>query len=177
MIDIIFILIMVMAVIKGYSKGLIVALFSLVAFIAGLAAALKLSAVVSVSLQNNWHINSKWLPVLSFALVFIAVVVLVRLGAAFIKKTVNLVFLGWVDKLGGIFLYAIIYLMIYSVILFYAYQVHIVNADTASESKTFAFIYPFGPTVINGLGNVIPVFKNLFADLSRFFGSLSQHVT
>ena len=166
-----------MAVIKGYSKGLIVALFSLVAFIAGLAAALKLSAVVSVSLQNNWHINSKLLPVLSFALVFIAVVVIIRLGASFIKKTVNLVFLGWVDKLGGILLYAIIYLMIYSVILFYAYQVHFVSADAARESKTFSFIYPFGPTVINGVGNVIPVFKNLFSDLSRFFGSLSHHVT
>ena len=165
-----------MAVIKGYSKGLIVALFSLLAFIAGLAAALKLSAVVGVSLQNNWNIHSKWLPVISFFIVFAGVVLLVRLGAAFIKKTVSLVFLGWVDKLGGILLYAIIYLMIYSVILFYAYQVHIISPKVAAESSTFAFIYPFGPTVINGLGQVVPIFKNLFTDLSVFFGSLSIHI-
>ena len=165
-----------MAVIKGYSKGLIVALFSLLAFIAGLAAALKLSAVVGVSLQDNWNIHSKWLPVLSFFMVFAGVVLLVRLGAAFIKKTVSLVFLGWVDKLGGILLYAIIYLMIYSVILFYAYQVHIISPQVAAESSTFAFIYPFGPTVINGLGQVVPIFKNLFSDLSVFFDSLSTHI-
>ena len=165
-----------MAVIKGYSKGLIVALFSLLAFIAGLAAALKLSAVVGVSLQNNWNIHSKWLPVLSFFIVFAGVVLLVRLGAAFIKKTVSLVFLGWVDKLGGILLYAIIYLMIYSVILFYAYQVHIISPMVAAESSTFAFIYPFGPTVINGLGQVVPIFKNVFSDLSVFFDSLSTHI-
>ena len=176
MIDIIFIIILVVAVVKGYSKGLIVALFSLVAFVAGLAAALKLSAVVGVSLQNNWHINSKWLPVLSFAIVFIVVILLVRLGAAFIKKTVSLVFLGWVDKLGGILLYTIIYLMIYSVILFYAYQVHIISPKVAAESSTFGFIYPFGPTVINGLGQVVPIFKNMFTDLSVFFGSLSTHI-
>lgn len=165
-----------MAVIKGYSKGLIVALFSLLAFIAGLAAALKLSAVVGVSLQNNWNIHSKWLPVLSFFIVFAGVVLLVRLGAAFIKKTVSLVFLGWVDKLGGILLYAIIYLMIYSVILFYAYQVHIISPKVSAASTTFAFIYPFGPTVINGLGQVVPIFKNMFSDLSVFFGSLSTHI-
>ena len=165
-----------MAVIKGYSKGLIVALFSLLAFIAGLAAALKLSAVVGVSLQNNWNIHSKWLPVLSFFILFAGVVLLVRLGAAFIKKTVSLVFLGWVDKLGGILLYAIIYLMIYSVILFYAFQVHIISPKVAAESSTFAFIYPFGPTVINGLGQVVPIFKNMFSDLSVFFGSLSTHI-
>ena len=165
-----------MAVIKGYSKGLIVALFSLLAFIAGLAAALKLSAVVGVSLQDNWNIHSKWLPVLSFFIVFAGVVLLVRLGAAFIKKTVSLVFLGWVDKLGGILLYAIIYLMIYSVILFYAYQVHIISPKVAAESSTFASIYPFGPTVINGLGQVVPIFKNLFSDLSVFFDSLSTHI-
>ena len=78
--------------------------------------------------------------------------------------------------MGGIVLYAIIYLMIYSVILFYAYQVHMISANAAGESKTFGFVYPFGPTVINGLGQVVPIFKNLFADLSHFFSSLSSHI-
>ena len=176
MIDIIFIIILVMAVITGYSKGLIVALFSLLAFIAGLAAALKLSAVVGASLQNNYAIHSKWLPVLSFFIVFVGVVLLVRIGAAFIKKTVSLVFLGWVDKLGGVLLYAILYLMIYSVILFYAYQIHLVSVTAANESSTFKHIYPFGPTVINAFGRVVPIFKNMFTDLSNFFGSVSTHV-
>ena len=165
-----------MAFIKGYSKGLIVALFSLVAFIAGLAAALKLSAIVGQSLQNNYNLHTKWLPVLSFFIVFVTVVLLVRLGAAFIKKTVSLVFLGWVDKMGGILLYAILYLMIYSVILFYAYQIHLVSVAAVNESSTFKHIYPFGPTVINAFGQVVPIFKNMFTDLSNFFGSVSTHV-
>lgn len=173
MIDIICLIILVMAVIKGYSKGLIIALFSLLAFIAGLAAALKLSAMVAVSLQNNYQVQSKWLPVLSFAIVFIGVVLLVRVGAAFIKKTMSLVFLGWVDKLGGVLLYTIIYLMIYSVLLFYASKVNLISAGAAAESNTYNYIQPFGPTVINGVGKVIPVFKNLFSDLSTFFGSVS----
>ena len=40
----------VFAIIKGYSKGLIVALFSVAGFIVGLAAALKLSSLVAAKM-------------------------------------------------------------------------------------------------------------------------------
>lgn len=173
MIDIIFIILVVMAVIKGFSKGLIVAVFSLAAFIIGLAAALKLSAMLAGYLKSSMQVESKLLPILSFALVFIAVVLLVRLGAALLKKTVSLVLLGWLDKLGGIVLYFVLYLMIYSVILFFATQVHLVSTTMTAESKTYDFVMPWGPKVINGLGKVIPIFSNMFADLKAFFGGVS----
>ena len=175
-IDIIFLILMVMAVIKGFSRGLIVAVFSLAAFIIGLAAALKLSAVMAVYLKTGLHVESKWLPILSFAIVFIGVVLLVRWGAALIKKTVSLVLLGWLDRLGGIVLYVLLYLMIYSVLLFYATQVHLVTPEAGAESSSYAFVKPWGPTVINGLGKIIPVFSNMFADLKDFFGGVSKHI-
>ena len=46
-IDLIFAVVIVLAIFKGYQRGLIVGLFSLVAVIIGLAAAMKLSAVVA----------------------------------------------------------------------------------------------------------------------------------
>ena len=70
-IDIAFLLVMVIAIFKGLSKGLIVGIFSLLAFIIGLAAALKLSALVAAYLNKNVLSATKWLPVISFLLVFI----------------------------------------------------------------------------------------------------------
>jgi membrane protein required for colicin V production len=165
---------MIMAIIKGFSKGLIVAIFSLLAFIIGLAAALKLSAAVANYLQTNMHVESKWLPILAFAIVFIGVVLLVRWGAVIIKKTVSLMLLGWLDTLGGILLFLVLYLMIYSVILFYATQVHLVTPTMAAESKTYEFVVPWGPRVINGFGKFIPLFSNMFTDLKDFFGNISK---
>ena len=46
-IDIIVVIILILAAIKGFRQGLIVALFSVIAFIVGLAAAIKLSVVVA----------------------------------------------------------------------------------------------------------------------------------
>ena len=47
LLDIIFAALIVFAVLKGYQRGLIIGLFSLVAVIIGLAAAMKLSVVMA----------------------------------------------------------------------------------------------------------------------------------
>jgi membrane protein required for colicin V production len=125
--DIIVAVILILAVIKGYRQGLIVALFSLVAFAIGLAAAIKLSVVAADYIGKAVKISDKWLPIVSFAVVFLIVVLLVRLGAKFIQKTVELAMLGWANKVGGILLYAVLYILIFSVLLFYADQMNFIK--------------------------------------------------
>lgn len=165
---------MILAVFKGISRGFIVAVFSLLAFIVGLAAALKLSATVARHLHDQTSIDGYWLPILSFAIVFIGVALVIRWGAALVKKAVNFAFLGWVDSLAGVVLYAIIYLMIFSVILFFANRIHLVTPQVQSASKTYFFIEPFGPRVINLAGKFLPFFSHMFSDLTRFFDAVSK---
>src|SRR5262245_14480231 len=99
--DIILIVILILAIIRGFRRGLIVALFSVIAFIIGLAAAMKLSVVVAGYVGRAVNISDKWLPIISFAIVFFVVVLLVRWGAALIQKSVEFAMLGWANKLGG----------------------------------------------------------------------------
>lgn len=173
-IDIVFLILMVMAIFKGVSRGFIVAVFSLLAFMIGLAAALKLSAVVADSLRAKMNLDGYWLPVLSFLIVFVAVVFIIRWGAALVKKAASIVFLGWVDRLAGVLLYAVMYIMIFSVILFFATKVHLISKETQLTSKTYSYIEPCGPVVIGGLGKVIPFFSHMFSDLSKFFEGVSK---
>ncbi len=173
-IDIVFIIVMIIAIFKGLSKGFIVGIFSLLAFIIGLAAALKFSAVVAGYLQEKGMESTKWLPALSFFLVFIVVVLLVGLGARLIKKTVNFAMLGWLDSLLGIFLYMIIYVIIFSVILFFAEKMFLLKPYVITDSHTYKYIAPWGPKVINNLGKIIPLFKDMFMQLQDFFDSLAK---
>jgi membrane protein required for colicin V production len=91
---------MVIALFKGFQKGLILAFFSIIAFIIGLAAALKFSVIVADYLKDSVNISAKWLPFIAFALVFFAVVLLVRLGAKLVEKTFQAMMLGWLNR-GG----------------------------------------------------------------------------
>lgn len=172
-IDIVFLLCMLLALVKGYSKGFIIALFSVVGFIVGLAAAIKLSAFVAGKLSEHLPNAGKWLPAISFLLVFIAVVVLINMGAKLIQKTIEMVLLGWVNRIAGIILYALLYSIFISVFLFYAVQLHILSPETVAASAVYPFIEPLAPAVINGIGKVIPIFKDLFEQLEGFFGKLT----
>lgn len=162
-----------MAVIKGFSRGLIVAVFSFLAFMIGLAAALKLSALVAKWLGENVNISQKWLPVVAFALVFVGVVLLVRMGAKAIETGLKVVLLNWVNRIGGMIFYVILYLMIGSVLLFYAEQLQWITPEMAKSSQTYPVLKPWAPEIINGLSKLLPFFQSLFDDLQQFFGNLA----
>lgn len=176
MIDIIFVVILVIAVIKGLRKGLAVALFSIVAFIIGLAAAMKLSAAVAVYLEKNIALSNRWLPVISFLVVFIVVVVLVNLGGKLVEKTFEMAFLGWVNRIGGAIFYVLLYTLIFSILLFYAEKMHFIKQETVRNSIAYPYLKPWGPAVINTLGKIIPLFKDSFQQLESFFASLSDKI-
>ncbi|MEJ7626627.1 MAG: CvpA family protein [Ferruginibacter sp.] len=175
-IDAAYIILIVFAAIKGLRKGLIMAVFSLIGFVAGLAAALKLSTVVAARLAEHVNPSFKWLPFLSFFLVFIAVVFLVNFAGRLIQKTFETVMLGWINRIGGVILYIALYTFIFSIFLFFAVQVHFIKPDTLSSSFFYPYIQPLGPWVINGLGEIIPFFKNMFAELQKFFGGMSNKI-
>ncbi len=168
-IDVPYFIIMLLAAYKGYNKGLIVAVFSFIGMIIGLAAAIKLSAFVANWLLVNTHISATWLPVVSFVLVFIGFVILIRLCAGILQKSVQFMLMGWADKLGGILLYASLYTMIFSVLLFYALQLNVLTQDSIALSKCYGFVKPWASFVLNGIGKIFPVFKGMFTQLERYF--------
>jgi len=174
--DIIVAIILILAIIKGYKQGLIVALFSVIAFIVGLAAAMKLSVVVAGYIGKAVNISDRWLPIISFAVVFLIVVLLVRLGARFIQKSVEFAMLGWVNRIGGILLYVALYILIFSILLFYAEQLNMIKPETKTASVTYNYVQPWGPKLMDGLGKIIPVFKGMFEDLEDFFDGVSKQV-
>jgi membrane protein required for colicin V production len=175
-IDILYLIVIVIAIIRGVQRGFIVAIFSVIAIMIGLAAAIKLSAAAAGYLSGPDNASAKWLPVLSFILVFILVVLIVRLGANLIQKTVESASLGWLNRAAGVAAYALLYTIILSVLLFFAEQLHLLSQEATTGSTVYPWIKPVGPYVINGIGRVIPLFKNMFADLQDFFENVSKQL-
>ncbi len=172
-IDIIYCIVLGLAIWKGWNKGLIVAIFSFFALLIGLAAALKMSSAVAKWLQLHTHISGGWLPFVAFVLIFIAILLSIRMVAAILEKSVELMLMGWANKLGGIVLYGWLYTLIFSVVLFFAVQLSIFTTNTLQSSKCYAYIIPMGPRTMDGIGKIVPLFKNLFTDLQNFFGTIT----
>ncbi|HEX5669643.1 MAG TPA: CvpA family protein [Chitinophagaceae bacterium] len=176
MIDIIFIFILISAAIKGARNGIIGALFSFAAFFIALAAALKLSALVAEYLQNSFDKPAAWWPFVAFLLVFLVVSGLITMAAKVLNKTLDMVMLGWVNKIGGFLIYAILYTLIFSVVIFYYDQIMHISDTTKEESKVYAYIEPWGEWTMQTLGRVIPVFKDVFTDMQDFFQEVGEDI-
>jgi membrane protein required for colicin V production len=176
-IDIVCLVLLVYAVFKGWRNGLVVAIFSFLAFVIGLAAALKLSTVAAAYIGRHTNISERWLPFLAFAAVFLIVVLLIRLGAKAIEGFLQVAMLGWANRLGGVILYCLLYLFVFSVILFYADQLHLIKPDTMETSVAYPYLHPLGPKIIDAFAYILPWFKNMFAELTQFFQDLPSKKT
>jgi len=168
-IDVLFLLFMVLAIFRGIGHGFIISICSAIAIFIGLAAAIRLSASVAAAVANSAHLSYRWLQVATFLLIFLGVVILVRLGARLLEKAVDLAMMGWLNKLAGVLLYAAVYTIVLSVVLFYAVQLHLVGPGTLKASVTYPFIRPWGPVVIDEFGKFVPWFKGMFIRLEDFF--------
>lgn len=175
-IDILFAITLVLAIYKGYTRGLIVAVFSFIAVSLGLAAALKLTTVTALYAQEHWQLQWRWMPVVCFIALFLGVVLLVRLGASALQKLVELVLLGWLNRLGGILLYSVIFIITYSILLWIANQLYWLSPETKLQSVVYPYIEPWGPVAMDSMGKVIPAFKDMFAGLQSFFDNAAKEM-
>ena len=164
------------AVVKGWRNGLVVSAFSFAGLIIGLAAAIKLSAVVAMHLENSFNTSSRWLPLLSFILVLVLVGLLVRWLAKLLEGALKLAMMGWLNRLGGVLLYLILYTTVYSILLFYGAKSHLISAQNVADSKIYPVIASWGPSLIDFIAKFVPFFKNMFTELEDFFQKLSQKI-
>ncbi|MBN8857376.1 MAG: CvpA family protein [Sphingobacteriales bacterium] len=172
-IDIVFLVLIIVAVVKGIRRGIIMAIFSFAGWFIGIAAAVKLSAWVASYLQHHTNIGAKWLPLFAFILVFATTVLLVQLAGKAVEGIFNISLIGWVNRLGGALLYTAMYTLAFSVILFYLEKMNITGPSVIEESRAYAMIGGLGPSVIEAVGAVIPFFKNIFRELEHFFENVA----
>lgn len=175
-IDLIFYLIVILAIIQGFRKGLIMALFSFLCLLVGMAAAVKLSAIVADYIGREPGTNGRWLPVLSFMAVFLIVALVVRLVGKLLESALKLVMLGWLNRLGGVILYLILYTAVYSILLYYGAGMHLFSAQAETDSHFYNVIAPMGPKVIEWISIVIPFGRDMFESLKQFFASAGTRI-
>ncbi len=174
-IDIAFAIILVWGLITGYRRGLISSLVSFLAFIAGIVAALKFTDIVSVQLRQLLAINWQYLPIISFIIIFIGVVVLMQWLANLLEKVAGFLFLGAINRLIGSLLWGIIFVLVFSTVLWFLNQSHLISPELKAESRTFHYVEPLTGIVFGYLGEFLPILEGLFESLEELFREIDKN--
>lgn len=168
-IDIIVLLIAIFSIFKGYKKGFIAAIFSFAGLIIIMAAGIPLSIQIAKYFGGNTNNAKPWLPIASFLLVTIIIMLLMKWIAALISTAFNWTLLGGINRLAGVCLFAFIYLTIISIILFYAIGSNIVSPHIIQTSYTAQYLIWWGNKSIEILSAILPFLKASFTELKNYF--------
>ncbi len=114
--DIVTIIIISFCLIQGLFKGLIREISAIVGVLAGFYGSYTYYYLLTPFLER-WIANEGYRSILCFFLLFCMIVVLISLVAMMIRYLLNIVFLGWVDRLCGMVFGAVKGFIIISILL------------------------------------------------------------
>lgn len=150
-IDIALGILLIFAAIGGFKKGLIAEVASLAALILGIWGAIKFSYITSEFLVENFNLQTDYLNLISFAVTFVVIVILVHIIGSAVTKMVDVVMLGFINKLAGLVFGIVKSALILSIILVVFDKidedVHILPEKTKANSRMYEPIRSFAPTI------------------------------
>lgn len=162
-IDILLLVLLFFGAYKGFQKGLIMEIVQILAFVLGIILGLKLIHWGVFYLKPHIGDVDGFLPIISFVLIFIAVLLLVKWIGILLKGFAKIILLGWLDKIAGAFVSTLKWAFALSLIIWVLHSVNI--APQPSVEKT-TFIYSkllkIAPSLLDTLSNVLPFVKDIF---------------
>lgn len=150
--DIIIAIPLLWAVYKGFRKGLVIEIASLAALILGIYGGIHFSDAVADFLKERFNWNSTYMPLISFTITFLGIVILVHLVGKVVERIVNIVALGIVNKILGAAFGFLKVAFILSVILIifdgFDAKMNLIDKDKKEKSMLYKPLRSFAVTVI-----------------------------
>ncbi|MDY0084926.1 MAG: CvpA family protein [Bacteroidales bacterium] len=154
-IDLIIALVLAWFAYKGFTKGLVIELASLAALVLGIYAAMYFSDVTADFLVEYFNVGKKYLSLIAFVLTFILVVIGVVTVGRLLEKVIDILLLGFLNKLaGGVFgvLKGMLILSLLIMLLNYiGFGSKLIDEKTRKSSLFYETIESVAPLLYNQL--------------------------
>jgi len=150
-IDLVLGIILIIAAIQGFRKGLIVEAASLAALILGIWGAIKFSDWTAGYISKTFNYHPESLNTIAFVITFVVIVILVHILGKILDTTVKAVALGFLNRLAGIIFGVLKTAVILSILLLLFdsvdENVHILPSKQKAESKIYSPMKQLVPTL------------------------------
>lgn len=167
-VDLFLLLPVAFAIMRGYRKGIIIEVFSLVALVLAIIVSMKFTTTIMTSLAPSLH-GAHYLPFWTYAVVFIGMFILVaQLGNVF-DVAANLLQLGLVNKVAGSAFSLVKILFMISLFFWLGDRITLIPRDICDHSFFYSHFHSLAPIIINKITPVLPHMGDLMARVEYFF--------
>jgi membrane protein required for colicin V production len=140
-IDMFIMVLLVYAIFRGMTRGLILQLVSLAALIAGIFIALKFSGFTAHFLIKHWALEYEYLYVVSLAITFALVFIMIHILGNMLDKVVQTSPLSLLNKLAGAFFNICKVMLIMGVLLLFIDRVDRQISLLPKNAREGSFFY------------------------------------
>jgi membrane protein required for colicin V production len=161
--------ILIIAILKGYKNGFIRALISFFSLFIGLILAFQFAGWVANQLKEHTKIASHWLPFISFLIVLILVLIVLRWMASILQQTAEWLMLGWLNKLLGIILYGFIYFTMLSAVVYFLEILGVLEATKMKATYAYSWLQKWWPYCMEKIAVWLPSVKSTLSTFSNPF--------
>ena len=169
-IDIILILILGYGGYKGYQTGLLIQFITFIAFIIAIVTAFNLCQHGVIKLKQWFDLTNSLLPVLSFLLIFIGVLISIMLLGRFLTNVLHQSILGSVDQYAGALVGILKAAFGLGCVLWLLEKSGLkIPVEYTDESFVYVWLTEYSPNVIKLLGKIIP-FEDILTKVEKLIG-------
>jgi membrane protein required for colicin V production len=174
--DLILLCMVALAFWRGWKKGLLWAVGSVLAMMVGVMLSLRLSHLLADFLFDQKIIQSHYTVIISFVVIFILTMFIFRQVAKMMETLLDKLFLGWVNNVLGGALYAFVVVFMSSLGIWLLQKTTLLHTKAMQESKAMMFIQPVAPKTITVLSAYLPFCKNIMEQVSGAVHRASEAV-
>jgi membrane protein required for colicin V production len=160
---------LIVAILQGIRNGLIKAILSFFSLFIGLIVAYQLAGWVANQLKQHTKIESHWLPFISFVVVLLLVLFLIKWVSGLLQQTAELLLLGWLNKVLGIVLYSFIYITIWSALVYFLQILGVLEAAKMKDAYSYSYLQKWWPYCMEKMSLWLPFIKTTIATFSNTF--------
>jgi membrane protein required for colicin V production len=179
-IDVVLLIPLAYAAWKGFKKGFIIEVFTLLAFFVGIYAGVHFSDYAAEKLADSFESDSPYLSPVAFTLTFLAVGAVVFFAGKAIEQVVKIAALSPMNKMGGLVFGALKMLLILSVLLSvvesYSEKNDLISKESREESVLYAPVKSVGLYTVPGLRTSTIFIENALKSESDSTGMTVQQV-
>lgn len=175
--DIIIAIILFLFGFKGFRKGLIIEVVTLLAFAVGIYGAMHFSDFTAEHLQEFVEVNPKYLNTIAFVLTFILLVIAVNVLGRWVTNMVKAMNLNFWNKLSGLVFGVAKGVLLCSVIVLVLNNfqlIGVVKPEVREQSKLYPYIEKTVPYVYRGFDLVKDFAKDLQNEETESSDSVSS---
>lgn len=142
---------------RGFRRGLIIELCTLMALILGVYGAATFGDMAGAYLESQFHTNPRVSHVLAFSIIFILIVVVVFIFGKVLEGLIKMVALGLINKLFGMLFGLLKFALILSGVFFMLNGFPLTEELISSKMKKESYLY----APVAGLApKLFPILKN-----------------